>query len=637
MAVSNLKFEMNFGSGFVPVDQPLNYQAIQIELIWTSLNPSATLQSITFEWGGSTAKKINDYFKAGLTGGAGIFEALATRITVCTSPLIVIDTALALPLPATEFECDIVKCPIAKSGDTDWFEERAGGFSFKFLSSLGVGAPGRIVPANDYKLVPYVLSEIPDYTQAMIIGVSLFITIKELYDATTKLIQWINQLSADIVTLAASVGIFSANVIADLINVVLYLIYLFLIIFALIVMIITLFDNIIQRKKYKAAMRIEDCFKRGCEYMGLTFQSSIFQSGIYKDATVMPKKMVIPDPNNPLTVFQRPEDESDNFPNNAEVHGHPDQTFLEFVNEMKIAFNAEGKVVGNKYIFEEKHAFLNVAAYTLPNIGEPGYTYNYPAPFGTNASELKANTIVSFQIDESDRNTLHNFRGNNCEITLSPNVIINQKNVMLSGLDRIAIPYALAKRKEHLTLPETLLDFVISNLFNFVNFVTGNINGLINVINNVISVVGGSGFSIPTIPALPANIINNRIGWLLLSNDSFVIPKMFIGVQVGSDWEIHQFNEVNMSGNMLMQLFHGKNLATRGNQWLLYKDKTFPFCCKDYVIIVNNNVFTTADGNKGKFERLIWDIHNERAINVDYRVNTNFTNNLKEQISIDGN
>jgi hypothetical protein len=299
-------------------------------------------------------------------------------------------------------------------------------------------------------------------------------------------------------------------------------------------------------------------------------------------------------------------------------------------------FNAEVKIIGNVLHFEEKHFWNNLSPFQLPNIGEVGFTHNYPDPHGTNAFELASNYFLSWQIDPSELNTIHKYKGTSVQVTLEALQVNNPKYVLFANSKEVRLNMALAKRKEYLTNVENILNEVINALFGFVNVILSTINSIINAINTAITFFGGNPATIGTIPLLPTNIFNNRIGWMLLSNDTFSVPKFMIGTQVGADWEIHAQNETTSSANQLLTTFHGKNLATRGNQQLTYREKRLPFCCSDYSTVLGKNVLKDALGRSGKFERMLWDLHNDQALNVEYRIYTNFTNNLREKIVIDG-
>ena len=164
---------------------------------------------------------------------------------------------------------------------------------------------------------------------------------------------------------------------------------------------------------------------------------------------------------------------------------------------------------------------------------------------------------------------------------------------------------------------------------------TGAINAITNVINNIINLFGGSNQTIPPIPSL-TNPVGLRVQWMEISNDTFAVPKTFIGVDVGGDWMLSATTESVMSATQLMTDFHGKELATRGNQTLTYKNRVFKFCSTDFLQILNSNVLQTPDAQWGKFEKLDWDIHQNQVINVSYKVFHPFLLNLSEQITIDG-
>lgn len=635
--MTDIQFEIDFGTGFAVVPPPLNWQGLQIEITFTADHPSASLQATTLEWTGDIAQRINKYKKDGLTGGVGIFEGLPLRIKTCTQPQeLIFDGVIDLANASTTFECDLIRAAIKESGRIDWLNDIAGSFSFAYLKEIGI-----IQPSVDYKRIPYVITEIPNYTQSVVMGISLFLTLKELFDVVKQINTLATEMSGDTTDAVATVGLTSASAVADIVKLIIYIIYFFLIIATLVLLLLQMIENIIQPKKYKLGMLARDHFIRACSHLGLNFSSTILNTGQFKDLTIIPRKTVVPRQRqhnfmgNVLNIFDRPQDENSNFPNNPDVHGHFDGTFRDFIVAISKIFNAEIKIVGNTLYFEEKHFWNNQSPFVIPNTGEPGFTFNLPDPHGINASELASNYFLTFAIDESELNTLHNFQGISVQVIMQPNIIHNRKNLLLTNLTEVRLDFAHAIRKENLTLPEQVLNIVLSIALGIINTFISLINAIINIVNWIISLFGGNSITINPLPTIP-NPITARIGWLQLSNDSFAIPKLFMGVQAGSDWEIAQNDKVVLTAQNLMALFHGKNLATRGNQYLLYKDKKFKFCCPDYRKVRNNNIIGTPDGKRGILEKLLWDIYNDQAVNVDYRINNNFTNNLNEKIIVDG-
>ena len=636
-----LTFQMDFGTGFLTAGSPSNAAGIQLRIIFTDQHPNATIEGTDFEWVGQDAINLMNYYRAGLTGGNGVYEGVGLRIFGCGSstnvPIMFFDGYIDLASPQAKFECDKIVAPCKETGKVDWLNDICRAIDFNFLAKLPVGSLGRIVPATDYKLTPYCINSIPSATQEMLMAVSEFMMLKELYDVTKTIAQYINELIGDTSTAVATVGAASGSLIATITKVVLYVTYLFLIIVAIVNMTKALISGVIQLKKKKACMRAEDMFIRICQYFGLNFASTILQQGTYRDTTWMPQKNVIPDLTNPLNIFKRPQDESVNFPNNPNVHGHYDGNCSDFIATMCQVFKAEIKILGNNLYFERWNYWNNFAVWQIPNSGAIGFTANLPDPTMTNAGEMPSNYLLMFATDQSELCTLERYAGTSWAATVSPLNIYNKKRLTHQNGVEIRLPCALAKRKQYLSKVENLLNGVVNVLFSFVNAVTFLINGLINGINAAIQFFGGQPATIGTIPALPTNIFNNRIGWLEVSGDSWSMPKLFIGQQSGADWKIDPSNEINMSANRLAINFHGTMLATRGNQQLIYKNNTFKFCCDDYTRVLNNNVCFDPLNRVAKITEFVWDLKNEQATDVEYRVFTNFTNNLKETIVIDGN
>ena len=60
-------------------------------------------------------------------------------------------------------------------------------------------------------------------------------------------------------------------------------------------------------------------------------------------------------------------------------------------------------------------------------------------------------------------------------------------------------------------------------------------------------------------------------------------------------------------------------------------------CLGDYLKILNNNIFTTADNRIGKFEKIVWNVYNNEAESMDYRIKQDYCFNMIETITVDGN
>lgn len=757
----NLTFKMDFGQGFVTVPPPRNWKEMRVQLIFTQGEMEAQLQSIVFEWVNKNADRIKQYINSGLTGGTGIFEGIGLRIYAGSNNTMIFDGCLDLANTSLEIETGIIKSPIKESGRIDWLNDVAQSITFEYLTdSIHNGKPYQITTA-DYKQVPYCISTIPNYTQAMLLSISLFIVVKEAVDVICKIESLIARMIGQ--------GLSWIQLIFTIIEVVLYIIYLIAIIIAAAKLMQELMDNIIQPKKTKLGMREVGLWVKGCKYFGLNFASTIYgygapdgYKGRYADMTLIPKKILKFNGDPSLENYLRPPDET----NATDSYGYYEGTFKQFIDDMKLVYNGDVVIRNGTLYFEEVHHWNKVDPFVLPNEGEVGYTFNYPAPYSTNASEIPAVYIVQFAKDEQDLNTYNDYTGTYCIAQTTPNVVRNQKNQLLSGSVNIQLPFAQARRKMGMTKMEKRLLGILRDFNRYINDVFRLHNKINDWLNNeapggfsdaygeisqgdLVAFFTGSywissaqiyfGGNLPNMPLYNFGFNDDRVGWMLLSSDFIGVPKRFAGVTNGSDWYIHPNNQavsissilqstvpvttqingyftgvaigvigVNTfngqvtngiihgsgfatglgpasgtiigtiagyqgtyvgtvsgvktggtfngtgqitsiqtttttvlntsdwgSAESLMNDFHSQNLISN-NQYLLFKNKTFKLGLKDFNRISNNNVFKAPNGKWGKFDRLIWDIYNDRAIDVDYRIKEKYTNNYSIKISTDG-
>ena len=752
---------MDFGQGFITVPPPRNWKEMRVQLIFTQGEMEAQLQSIVFEWVNKNADRIKQYIANGLSGGAGIFEGIGLRIYAGSNNTLIFDGCLDLASTSLEIETGIVKSPIKESGRIDWLNDVAQSITFEYLTDgIHNGKPYQITSA-DYKKVPYCISTIPNYSQAMLLSISLFIVIKEAVDVICKIESLIARMIGQ--------GLSWFQLIMTIVEVIIYFIYLIAIIIASAKLMQELIDNIIQPKKTKLAMREVDLWVKACKYFGLNFASTIYgynapdgYQGRYANMTLIPKKIIKFTGDPSFENYLRPPDES----NSTDSYGYYEGTFKRFIDDMKMTYNADIVIRNGTLYFEEIHHWNKVDAFTLPNEGEVGYTFNYPSPYSTNASEIPAVYIVQFAKDEQDLNTYNDYEGTYCIAQTVPNIVRNQKNQLLAGSVNVQLPFAQARRKLGMTKIEKKLLGVLSDFNRYINDTfrlhnkindwlnaeaPGGFNDAYGQISqgDIVAFFTGSywissaqiyfGGNLPNMPPYNFGFSDDRIGWMLLSSDFIGVPKRFAGVSVGSDWQIHPNNQASSlasifqntvpittqingyftgivigvpgvntfngsvtngiiqgsgfstslgaasgtiigtitgyqgtyvgtvsgastggyfngigqitgiqvtttttintanwgSAESLMNDFHNQNLVDN-NQYLLFKNKTFKLGLKDFNRISNNNVFKAPNGKWGKFDKLVWDIYNDRAIDVDYRIKEKYTNNFTTKITTDG-
>jgi hypothetical protein len=567
---------------------PQNLKELEVQLSFENDSPAASVKTTSFDFWGEDAEALNKHLDDGLLAGVGIFEGLPFRIEKCGQTLL--DGSVNLSGDGVQFECDKITSNIVEKLKIDFLRDTADGFSFAYLADTSYSGPGKITSA-DYLEIPYVISAIPDYTQAMMMGVSVFIVAKETADVINKASEDVQDLVLAAAAAIATAGVSVAWEIAKLVALVGYLVAMALALFKLIQLLV---DNIIQKKKTKLGMRCNLHFQRACEYLGYTFSSTILQTPVYDKLTIIPQKIIIPG-----------EKTKDETKSNPKYKGHFDGTFADFIQAMEMVFNAKVRIIDQTLHFERVDFFNKQADYILPNINVAH------APYYLNSSELSSNLFIKYQLDSTDLNTFDEYSGTSVQVTTEPKIVNDKKLVFLKSLNYKNIPFALAKRKTKLTSVEQTLQTLLDS----------SINLLIDAINLI------PGVAIPTITGF-----ENRIGWMKLSTDFIGIQKIAL---VGDDGYISPNNVTQTSALALYNNFHSASTPIN-NQYYIYKDKEIPLCCEDFVKIKNNNVIKTYLGEFARVDSLTWNPHNETA-KITYRVKRDYTKNLQTKIVVNGN
>lgn len=628
-----------------------NWRDLEIEVNFDDETGQGTVKSGELEFVGALADKINNWNAQGLTGGYGIFEAPPFRIEVCGSNDVIFKGGVNTAACETLYECDKIVAPL-RHEKIDFLNDRASSFTFAYLASLGANAPGKI-NQTDYVRVPYVINTIPDFVNVMVSGLGLFVLIKEFKSVIQKLISQVRKLIGDVITALGSfippvtfVGIAMAigQVLVDIIVIALIITYMIFLIKAIIEMVLMIFNNLIQKVKYKKGMRVRTLFQKACDHLGFQFSSTLLTQGIHKDEVIIPRKSALltttPLNFSSLLGFPQTIKDVDDNTNPASV-GYYEGTFADLILLYEDRLNAEVRIIGNTLHFEVKDFFINQSTYTLPNIQRKNAD-----PHKTNACELTGNYLIIHQLDDQDTNTYDLYEGTSCYMTLSPNAVSNQKNVLLKGVTEKRLNMALAKRKTQLNGIEKLFSHIYSEIYNLIGGGNGAMSFAIQAIIQQLQLISQmTGGQTPVFNLLlnPSNPFAARIGMMLLSNDFTGVQKVCI---IDSAGKLVSNNDVLTSARYLMDNYHYRNFALRTkdalgntandhNQWLIYEDKEIPFCCEEYKKVLNNNYGKTYNQKNMKIKTLIWNPYKETA-RITYRVKEKYTTNLKNSYVIDG-
>lgn len=395
----------------------------------------------------------------------------------------------------------------------DWLNDVATGFSFDYLYSQG------IITQADFKPVPYVLSSIPDYEKLAITVIGLTIILDSIAASTRSLAGAISS----VLSTSPDWGNYFI-----LIGEILKFVGLAI---AAVALVKRMFAVIIQKVKYHNAISVRRLFEKGCQYLGLQFDSTIINSNDY----ILPAKYYVPkNPTNPydlniLGAFS---------PGEFVQYGFPQGTFADFIIKQKDVYNGKVLFDGNTMRFERKDFSLATPSYQLPNIINTHYRLN--------TNEFTSNLYIEFATDLSESNTITQYQGTSYQVTLRPQSIQNNDLVLMKGLRQVSIPYALGKRKTELTAVEKLFDNVAELIDSAVNIGVSIVNAVVNVLNFIIDGINdvvdffedlaalvGFNINVPSIPGIRyvnyegiGNLLDDRIGMLLLQHDSFLTDKL---------------------------------------------------------------------------------------------------------------
>lgn len=605
------------------INEPQNHQELEIELSFdkdkSTVSNNLTLNSWDFVR--ENTDKIQKWKDDGF-----LFEGMPFAIDVEDDGSVqrLFDGYLDLSENAT-FSKIKTTVTAKEKQKIDELNDNADGFTYEYLYKT-TGVAGQIFD-SDFVYQPYILNSIPNYTQSAITLVSVYIVSQTLKDA----IQRLSEIAASLANPFEATAIIRA---------ILLIAYIGLLLIALINLIKDVINFIIQPVKYHSGMYVKTLLEKGAEHLGYTFKSEIFNNAPFKDAVIIPRKFYSPAnvDDDRIFGFTSP---------SIEQEGYYKGTFGDLLRAVKTIFKAKILITNDKELFlvrEDKN--IAPPQYILPDLYQPYYK--------TNADEFRANYLISFQTDTIDKNTIQQYQGTSYQVIAKPVTYKDKGLVLMKGLEEVRIPFALAKRKTELTVPERIADLLLQAFDTIVNAIVSAINVLIDAANAIIDVINGIvdaldfigidvDWQIETInninPVNLSNLIDNRIGMMMIENDQINVDKIFIIERGGSDKfnKIHPQNGTYMSAKYLWDNFHfiasfvPSTEKPNGNQYILKEFDKVPFCLEDYFKVKNNNsIYIANTGSIGEVDSLRWNPY-KRVASMKIRISTLITNNLRNE------
>ena len=298
------------------VDLPKNYADLSIELNFDQDSQERGVSVTRFEWVNAEAALLKTIYEEGLTGGTGVFVGVPHTIEVVENGLTVLLFDGYIDLTTADFDRDLVTADSTPFASPEFITDRADGFSFEQLFEEGD------LTKADNVFIPYVISAIPNYTQAFLVVLTLTFVIVEL----TKLITDLTQKTTESVTYIDSVG--------GVVGLIFKIIYGVLLLLTIVELMLQMVDLIIQKIKYKPSMNLNRMLEVASARVGLIYESPFLQDSTWERAHIIPES------------YSNPQSQSDSRikgylkPNDDEQHGYYNGTFGDLLRAIKTMFNA---------------------------------------------------------------------------------------------------------------------------------------------------------------------------------------------------------------------------------------------------------------------------------------------------------
>jgi hypothetical protein len=522
-----------------------------------------------------------------------------------------------------DYYVDLTEKPIIRQHDCevtvkrrkgiDDFMEKARGTSFELMRSKGVQFNIRVLP---YFVIKDNISE-----TLLTMSVSLYVIGKELIQATQELVEAINDLieaSTPIPGLAPpGIPVVSFNVPAIVrasLNVLLRAAYLTAIVILITNLALQMFNILFPPKRFLKGVYFYDLMKKGCQFLGYDFQSSLISESKSWFCLPVPLK----DDND--SIFEKIFAElvapfNKGYPTASDTVG----LFGNFIDEVKKIFNAELFILGNVVRLERRDYQANIApqvvlpALSLQSERDDAYTFN--------TDEMWKRYYIKYALDFTD---LHSVEGpiyemHDAEYSTENSVAVSDPSlVTIKGLNEVQINFSLGANKTSLTALE------FTGLVFF---------GLIDVITFVCT-LGFAGTNY-------VQLITDRYGALKVSQQYWGITKAIYvknaGIKKVQGTEYPQvlfdgdYRTVQSAAN-LWDKFHYIEAIDK-NDFIIKENVRFRLRANEFVSLLNSN-YALIDGKVCELLRIEW-IDEKSNANISYKEPLDYANGKVNIIRVD--
>lgn len=460
------------------------------------------------------------------------------------------------------------------------FFDQLGSLSFAYLESKGV------FTLNDYQDCDYVVEKKINLIEEMMNGIILFLMLTELIDQIKEIAEEVENL------IAHATGGATGSVAATLLGVAKIAIktaYALSILVVILDLAKQLFETFSPPLRTHKTLNLRVAMTKVCDYLGYGFNSEIDELDTMYYLPSNPQ-LEQPDLQNFLTYEVGTQT---GLPHTQDAQ-YQCSAFFELMKKM---FNGKFAISGGVCQFHPKgHQYwVKTSTYTMPQVK--------PKTLTTNASDLSADKILTFNYDLTDEYTVDNYTGTTYEIRTSLITQQAAKNNLLKGFEEINFEVCLGSQKTELTTAEIKLQK------------TGK------VIDKVVASFNGSSHYYNYVK-------NNKIGVLKQTANWHALPKILklTGRKLAADYR-NTFSAKTLYQNYFT--FDSFVLSNFGGQKEVFNEVRIPFGMNDFIELVDNSYFQDSQNRTGKIMSIKWNIMSDTAT-VNYWVKQVYTTNLRE-------
>jgi hypothetical protein len=498
-----------------------------------------------------------------------------------------------------QYKSDIERiCGIKQDNGLPSLDERLRGITMELLQQKGA------ITTYDFCHIPYIVENRKTTLEKVSLLAQLYVTIKTGYDEIHKILN----IASDIT---------SAGVAQALINLTVTLINLVLLIQQLVNLWVQIRETFFPPIRYHKGISMYNAILKAVSYCGYDLQTGFGLTEILQNTKLCPSKtdeIGLTNTSSTESGILKPND-----------FGFVASDLFELANMMfytKVAIIGGNTVVLRSY---NDPYWVQSSSYIMPDVKiEQAFVKN--GMKSVNYDELKSSRIIQYSTDSSDLWTMTNVNEQISVTTVTPVNVISEKRVLLTGSDKIKIPYSLAVRKDPI---DELLDLYLGTSAH-VDEIKQTIEDKFNEVATILA----EGF--PVLANL-TNVLTNRIGCMKVENHYFSNPKI---VYLDPDTNRIPDNYVDIVGAIaLNENYHSYKSFVPGvrnsadlsdtNSKHVYTDVTIPFGIDDFNTVIDNSFFTTVNGEIGKFTSVKWIPEKDYAV-TNFWIQNQWATNIEE-------